>query len=173
MENTVIKKDLFNNLLSVFLPNSFESMESEKIELMYPSEDRPQFIYEDTKKNRFCTFSLLKDQKLTSLQVEQGIQSIFNAIISLYPTCLLVEPQLLEKAEKTWGYFSFKTLCNEGSLSNIMYILSVDGCMMLGTMGCLLEDEDGEKQLLHIMNSLEIPERTPSYKRISNNMQSK
>lgn len=173
MEKTVIKKDLFNNLLSVFLPNSFELMESEKSELMYPSEDRPQFIYEDTKMNRFCTFSLLKDQKLTSLQVEQGIQSIFKSIISLYPTCLLGEPQILCKAEKTWGYFSFKTLCNEGSLRNIMYILSVDGCMMLGTMGCLLEDEDGEKQLLHIMDSLETPERTPSYKRISNNVQCK
>jgi hypothetical protein len=173
MENTVIKKALFNNLISVMLPDTFESMESEKIELMYPSEGRPQFIYEDTKTNRFCTFSLLKDQNLTSLQVEQGIKSIFISIISLYPTCLLEEPQLLEKAEKTWGYFSFKTLCNEGSLRNIMYILSVDGCMMLGTMGCLLEDEDGEKQLLHIMHSLEIPERTPSYKRIGNNMQSK
>jgi hypothetical protein len=173
MEYAVIKKILFNNLLSVFLPNSFESMESEKVELMYPSEDRPQFIYEDAKTNRFCTFSLLKDQKLTNLQVEQAIQSISNAIISLYPTCLLGEPQLIDKEEKIWGYFSFKTLCKEGSLRNIMYILPVDGCMMLGTMGCLIEDEDGEKQLIHIMDSLEIPERSPSYKRINNNMYNK
>jgi hypothetical protein len=173
MEHTVIKKVLFNNLLSVFLPNSFEAMESGKVEFMYPSEDRPQFIYEDRETNRFCTFSLLTDQKLTNLQVEQAIRSISNAIISLYPTCLLGDPQLLDKSEKVWGYFSFKTNCKEGSLRNIMYILSVDGCMMLGTMGCLIEDEDGEKQLIHIMDSLEICERTPSYKRINHNMYSK
>lgn len=173
MEHIVIKKVLFDNLLSVSLPNSFEAMESGKVEFMYPNEDRPQFIYEDRKTNRFCTFSLLKDQKLTNLQVEHGIRSISNAIISLYPTCLLEDTQLFDKAEKVLGYFSFKTLCNEGSLRNIMYILSVDGCMMLGTMGCLLEDEDGEKQLFQIMDSLEIPERTPSFKHISNNMQNK
>ena len=88
--------------------------------------------------------------------------------MSLYPTCLLEAPQLLEKEEKIFGYFTFKTHSKEGILRNIMYILSVEGCMMLGTMGCLLEDEDGVRQLMQIMNSLEIPERTPSYRRISN-----
>lgn len=161
---------LFNNLLSLSLPSSFESMNWEKIELMFPNEDRPQFIYEEIEANRFCTFSLLKDQKLSNFQVEQGIQSISNAITSLYPTCLLEAPQLLEKEERIFGYFTFKTHSKEGILRNIMYILSVEGCMMLGTMGCLLEDEDGVRQLMQIMNSLEIPERTPSYRRISNSL---
>lgn len=173
MEHKAIKKVLFDNLLSVSLPNSFEAMDSGKVEFMYPNEDRPQLIYEDRETNRFCTFSLLKDQKLTNLQVEHAIQSISNAIISLYPTCLLGDIQLLDKAEKVLGYFYFKTNCKEGSLRNIMYIISVDGCMMLGTMGCLIEDEEGEKQLIHIMDSLEIPESTSPYIRINHKMYSK
>lgn len=168
MEMTMNQMILFNNLLTLSLPSSFELMNSEKIELMFPNEDRPQYIYEDIKANRFCTFSLLMDQKLSNFQVEQGIQSISNAITSLYPTCLLEAPQLLEKGGEIFGYFTFKTLSKEGILRNIMYILSVEGCMLLGTMGCLLEDEDGARQLIQIMNSLEIPEKVPSYRRISN-----
>lgn len=126
------KSHLFDGRLAVMLPDSFQTMEGDREQLMYPYEDRPQIILEDADTCRFCTFSLLKEQKLAGIQVEYVIQSITKAIVSLYPSCLLSEPQLVKREEGTCGWFSFRTAGKEGDLQNFMYVFPVDDCMMLG-----------------------------------------
>jgi hypothetical protein len=167
METHEEKSLLFECQLAVGLPDSFQVMDSGRAKLMYPYENRPQIILEDAATRRFCTFSLLKEQKLAGIQVEYVIQSITKAIVSLYPSCLLSESQLVKREEGTCGWFSFRTAGREGDLQNFMYIFPVDDCMMLGTMGCFMEDEAGKEQLIQIMESLEIPEKRPAYARIN------
>lgn len=161
------KKLLFGGRLAVGIPNFFRAMENGRAELMYPYEDRPQIILEDEDTRRFCTFSLLKEQKLAGIQVEYVIRSITEAIVSLYPSCLLSEPQLAVREDGTCGWFSFQTSGGEGKLQNFMYVFPVDGCMMFGTMGCFIEDEEGKRQLLQIMESLEVPLKVPVYGKIN------
>ena len=158
---------LFDGRLAVGIPNFFRMMDSGRAELMYPYEDRPQIILEDTDTCRFCTFSLLKEQKLAGIQVEYVIRSITEAIVSLYPSCLLSEPQLAVREEGACGWFSFQTSGGEGQLQNFLYVFPVDGFMMLGTMGCFVEDEEGKRQLLQIMESLEVPPKAPIYAKIN------
>lgn len=167
MGNAEEKSLLFDGRLAVGLPDSFRTMESGRAELMYPYEDRPQIILEEADTRRFCTFSLLKEQKLAGIQVEYVIQSITKAIVSLYPSCLLSSPQLAEREKGTCGWFSFRISGREGDLQNFMYVFPVDECMMLGTMGCFMEDEAGKEQLVQIMESLEVSEKVPAYARIS------
>jgi hypothetical protein len=167
LENAEEKTLLFDGRLALGIPNSFQAMEIGRAELMYPYEDRPQIILEDTDTRRFCTFSLLKEQKLAGIQVEYVIRSITEAIVSLYPSSLLSEPQLAVREEGTCGWFSFRTSGGEGNLQNFMYVFPVDGCMMLGTMGCFIEDEEGKRQLLQIMESLEVPPKAPVYAKVS------
>lgn len=164
------KSLLFDDRLAVDIPNSFHEMEDGRVELIYPYEDRPQIILEDANTHRFCTFSLLKEQKLAEIQVKYVIQSITKAIVSLYPSSLLSEPQLSKREEGTCGWFSFQTTGREGNLQNFMYIFPVDDCMMLGTMGCFIEDESGKRQLMQIMESLEIPPKVPAYARIGHGL---
>lgn len=159
------KSLFFDERLAVRIPNFFQPMESNRVELMYPYEQRPQIIFEDTNTHRFCTFSLLKEQKLAPAQVANAIQSISTAIVGLYPSCLLTDPQLVPNKAGACGWFSFRSSIREGTLQNFMYIFSVDECMMLGTMGCFIEDEAGKNQMLQMMESLEVPERKPSYVR--------
>lgn len=167
MEQVADKSLLFDGRLAVRIPDSFQEMESNRAEFMYPYEQRPQIILEDGDTHRFCTFSLLKEQKLAAIQVEYAIQCITTAIVGLYPSCLLTDPQLERRKEGACGWFSFRSFIKEGTLKNFMYVFSVDECMMLGTMGCFIEDEAGKKQLLQMMESLEVPERKPSYARSS------
>lgn len=167
MEYVQDKTLFFDGRLAVQLPVSFQAMETNRAGLMYPYEQRPQIILEDGEAHRFCTFSLLKEQKLAAIQVEYVIQSITAAIVGLYPSCLLTDPQLVRRKEGACGWFSFRSIIKEGTLQNFMYVFSVDECMLLGTMGCFIEDEAGKKQLLHVMESLEVPERKPSYARSS------
>ena len=167
MEYVQDKTLFFDGRLAVQIPESFQDMENNRAELMYPYEQRPQIILEDGEAHRFCTFSLLKEQKLAANQVEYVIKNITAAVVGLYPSCLLTDPRLVWRKEGAYGWFSFRSIIKEGELKNFMYVFSVDECMMLGTMGCFIEDEEGKKQLLQIMDSLEVPERKPSFARSS------
>ena len=44
-----------------------------------------------------------------------------------------------------------------------MYVFSVDGSMMLGTIGCAMEDVEGIREMMSILKSLEVPVTEPSY----------
>lgn len=153
---------MFEEQLLADIPDSFQEMEKVKIDMMYPYDTKPQIILED-KEHRFCTFSLLENQILTDSQVESAIQIIFKVVISLYPSSLLEEPQLMNGGGQTCGWFSFRTAAAEGELFNVMYIFPVNGYMMLGTMGCLIEDESGKKQMFEIMESLKNLRKKFSY----------
>lgn len=157
--DTTDKKLLFDRRLLVELPDSFQSMDKDKIELMYPYDDKPQIILEDKDTSEFCTFSLLKEQKLAGTQVMYAIRSILNVVASLYPSSILKESALVEREKGVCGWFAFRTNGEKGELYNYMYLFPVDGSMMLGTMGCLMEDEAGKNRLLKIMESLAIPEK--------------
>lgn len=145
---------IFEEQLQVEIPDSFQGMEKDKVDGMYPYDKKPQIILEDGDTHRFCTFSLLESQALSDNQVEDAIWIIKKVVTSLYPSCLLDKPQLMDCQAGTCGWFSFKSAGTEGELFNIMYIFPINGCMMLGTMGCMAEDESGKKQMMEIMGSL-------------------
>ena len=60
---------MFEEQLLAQMPDSFKEMERESMEDRYPYEERPQIILEDEASRRFCTFSLLKAQKLSENQL--------------------------------------------------------------------------------------------------------
>lgn len=157
--DTTDKKLLFDNRLLVELPDSFQNMDKDKIEAMYPYDDKPQIVLEDKDTSEFCTFSLLKEQKLAGTQVEYAIWAILKTVASLYPSGIIKDSAILKREEGVCGWFAFRTSGEKGELYNYMYIFPVDGSMMLGTMGCLMEDEAGKNRLLKIMKSLAIPKK--------------
>lgn len=165
MRETEEKTLLFGGRLAVRLMEPFKEMDAKKAEAMYPYEARPMIILDDEASSRFCTFSLLKNQGLAGAQIENAIYSISRLMVSLYPSCLLIKPNRLKSEKGECGWFAFRTAGAEGELYHIMYIFPVDGCMMLGTMGCSMEDKKGKKQFLRIMESLEVPEKIPAYAR--------
>ena len=164
MEGKAMKKTaFFDQRLLVDLPDSFHSMEKQRAENRYPSEARPQILMEDKEHSRFCTFSLIKNQWLAESQIQYAIQSVCSLVVSLYPSCLQKEAEIVEKDKGSYGWFAFEIMGEKGKVWNIMYVIPVDGCMMLGTMGCMENDEDGKEQMIHIMRSLEVQENRQIY----------
>lgn len=157
---------LFDGKLIAGIPDSFQPMEEEKAAMMFPCEERPQLIFENSGASRFCTFSLLKRQSLTGTQVKRAVHSIADAVTSLSPTCLLKEPELVRQEGGTWGWFSFRTVTREGDVYNVMYVRPVGGEMMLGTLGCPMDDDEGRKELMGIPESLKSPEEHPAKAKI-------
>lgn len=146
---------MFEEQLLVQLPDCFEEMEESRIDGMYPYEEKPQIILEDKDTRRFYTFSYFPSQGLTRSQLKYASEEICNIVTSLYPSCLLKEPGLIHGQKGTCGWFSFKITGMEGELFHVMYILPVNGCMMLGTAGCMADDGEGKEQMMAVIKSLE------------------
>lgn len=145
---------IFEEQLLADIPDAFQGMEQDKIEMMYPYEERPQIILDDGQRGRFCTFSLLEGQGLADEQAGDAARVMGKVVKGLYPSCLLEEPQTMDAEGGTCGWFSFKSPGTEGEIWNVMYVFPVNGNMMLGTLGCLAEDEAGKEQMMEIMGSL-------------------
>ena len=157
MKENEKKQLLFDDRLLVYIPAFYEDMDQEKAKMMYPYENRPQIILENKKSFRWCTFSLLKEQGLSKSQIEDAIQSISKIVLSLYPSSMLRKPEIIKRKEGNCGWFAFRTVWKTGGIYNVMYVFSVDGSMMLGTLGCGEEDIEGIKEMMHVLKSLEIP----------------
>ncbi len=163
MEQAENRRLLFGDRLQVYLPGAYQAMDAEKAGMFYPYENRPQVILEDEETGRWCTFSLLKDQGLSRGQTGDAIESVSKAVLSLYPSGLIRKPQILRRKKGDCGWFAFRTAWKKGELYNVMYVFSVDGSMMLGTLGCGAEDAEGIKGMMKILKSLEVPVTEPSY----------
>lgn len=159
------KRSFFDGRLLVYVPGAYQRMDAEKAEMMYPYADRPQIILEDEGTCRWCTFSLLKEQRLSRWQIEDAIRSISRAILSLYPSCAIREPELMRRRAGDCGWFAFRTAWDKGGAYNIMYVYSVDGVMMLGTLGCRMEDAQGIKEMMEVIRSLEVPVMETPYRK--------
>lgn len=157
---------LFDKRLEVCIPNSFSKMNNDKVEMMFPYAERPQVILEEKDTSRFCTFSLLEKQSLVGVQVKYVIHSIEDAITSLYPSCLLLKPEIAKLKNGLCGWFAYQTSGKGGNLFNIMYVYPVKGKMMLGTMGCFLDDEEGKIRIKDIMLSLNVCEKSTAHAKI-------
>lgn len=158
MEKQKIKLSLFDNKLTVWIPNTYHEMEQNKIKQIYPYDKKPQIILEDTTISRFCTFSLLENQVLLEKHIESAINSIEKVVASLRPTSIIKKSELLKVENRLCGWFSFETF-GEEKICNFVYIFSVSGLMMLGTTGCYKKDEIGRGEFLEMINTIEIEKR--------------
>ncbi|MDE6847451.1 MAG: hypothetical protein K2J99_17025 [Lachnospiraceae bacterium] len=154
---------MFEEQLSVIVPDSFHEMALNRVNDMYPYEEKPQVILEDENRHRFCTFSLFEDRELVDTQTEHAIQLILEVVLSLYPSALLDEAQVRNCKGGVYGWFSYKSMGNKGEIFNVMYIFPLNGCMMFGTMGCAVEDEEGKEELMNMMDSLQAVRKKFSY----------
>lgn len=164
---------LFEEQLYVELPDSYKEMAEEKATGIYPYEEKPQMIFEDEEMHRFCTFSLLKAQKLAVSQTETAIWVIHKVVTGLYPSCMLDEPSQADCGEGKCGWFSFKTAGADGELFHLMYIYPINGSMMLGTMGCRLSDDQGKEQMMEILSTLKCFRKKYSYEILSQSWKNK
>ena len=150
---------LLENKLLVQIPDYFHQMEAEVTERMFPYEDRPENIFGCQDGSKFCTFSFLDNQELTSAQVIYAIQTISKLVLSLYPSSLINEPAVLTLKDGNCGWFEYWSKMKEGKLHNIMFIFPVEGTMMLGTAGFPFQDIEGEQEIKAMLGSLELPEK--------------
>jgi putative lipoic acid-binding regulatory protein len=125
---------LFDNSLLTMLPDEFEDMPPGMIQAMFPNEKRPQVI-KGSADGSYATFTLLKK----SLSRQQLFTASHNALLLLqkfFPSCCNQKVHLIQLEDSMCGWFSF---LGHGK-KNIMFIIAIDGKMLLGSCGCREDD---------------------------------
>nr|WP_317358984.1 hypothetical protein [uncultured Tyzzerella sp.] len=136
---------LFNNSMSVFLPNSFIDLPENMKKVKYPSEHRPQIIKTslDTSVN-FC-FSLLP-LPIKNEQTKEAIKQFKTIIKRVNPAYIFYDLKEEQIGDKTVSWFDFKSYGVDFPMYNIMYIIPIRNKVMQGVFNCLYKDIDEWKE---------------------------
>lgn len=134
-EFTFERVSLFENKMSLMLPETFADMPLEAAKLKYPMEQRPQIIKtsEDTKIN--FTFSLI-EQPLKNEQVKETVQFFKKVLKTAKPDIHFIEEKLETVDTKTLGWFDFISNGYDQKIYNLMYFVPIDGKLMHGIFNC-------------------------------------
>jgi len=126
---------IFDDGFETMLPDDFADMPPELAQRIFPSEKRPQVIKGTPDGSLFATFSLVE----RSLSREQLFAASYNSLALLqkfYPSCFNQRVNIIPLENSLCAWFSFPARGN----MNILFIIAIDGKMVLGSCGCPEDD---------------------------------
>ena len=126
---------LFDDGFETMLPDDFSDLPPELAQRIFPSEKRPQVIKGTPDGSLFATFSLL-EKSLTREQLIRASHGARSLLQKFYPSCYKREISIIPLENSLCTYFSFPA---RGNL-NILFIIAIDGKMILGSCGCPEDD---------------------------------
>ena len=145
---------LYDDLLSIVLPESFVDMPPNIAKLKYPSETRPQIIKTslDTKVNFMFN---LYGMPLENDQVREAAAEFRNVLKRVNPSTQFFAFEEIPLSKKTLAWFDFKSNAIDSQLYNIIYCASIDGKVFQGFFNCLFPDgNDWQPVVLEILSSI-------------------
>jgi len=149
------KEYLFDNNMSIMLPESFIDMPEEMIKIKYLMEQRPKIIKTNEAYSVNFTFNLLPVD-LVNEQVSNLLNVFHNTIKSTQPSYIFYEKKVEQLALFTLGWFDFKSHGVDAKIYNLMYCLPVAGKVMHGVFNCpMAEAELWKPCVLQVMHSIE------------------
>ncbi len=133
------RKELFDNRMSIMLPETFIDMPIEQAKLKYPMEQRPQVIKTNEAGDINFTFSLI-EQQMNNNYVEELMRFFKKVLKTAQPSNVFHEEKVEQIGELTVGWFDYVSNGYDKKLYNIVYVLPVDGKLLHGVFNCALED---------------------------------
>ena len=151
------KKELFNSLFSIVLPDQFIIMDSEVAKTKYPSEFRPKLIYTNENGDVNFTFSYL-DSALHASQINTMIEDLQAIQKRLNPANVFLETGSIKSVNRNVGFFTFRSYCFDDDIYNTMFITNINDLLLLGSFNCMYSQryswEPLVKQMIATINDL-------------------
>lgn len=148
------KKQIIDDKLEIFIPQTFSLMSEETAKLKYPSENRPKVIYtnEDATINITFTYSTSKVSDETLGEMKAYLKNNFD---NLYPSATWYEDEIETINGKKVGVFELLTPAVDTQIYNLMFFFELDGRLMIGSFNCTEKQMEGYKPIArNIVNSL-------------------
>ena len=149
------KRDIYEGIVFMTMPTSFEPMPIKQAKAKYPEYDRPGVIFTNLETTINATLSYQRKEPLENDGVEELKNIIQNGLLEELPKLKIIESGMLSINELNIAYFDFVTLVSRSQVYNLIYIFSLEGILVVGSFNCLKEDMgDWRDIFFQMMNSI-------------------
>lgn len=130
-----IPTKLFDSKAEVMLPDSFMNMPEILAETKYPSVQRPQVI--KTNENGTVNFCFnLFESPIEKEQIEPASASFRSILQKAQPSVMQLEHKTECLIDTDISWFAFRSFSMDEQIYNLIFITSIGGKLMNGTMNC-------------------------------------
>lgn len=162
--------ELFEGMVSVYLPKMFEDMSDNYAALKYPMNSRPQII--KTNKNTDINFSFnLIPQKVDVEHVQLFTAQMRKVIKTVQPATVFYDMKYIDMAgniadslndsehqvdgRMIMSYFDYKSPAIDGQIYNFMFFTLLEETVLHGVFNCRYRDADIWKDIfIQVMDSV-------------------
>lgn len=131
----------YENQIQMFMPVAFEEMESELMNIKYPSSRRPDYIYTSDSTSINVTMKLM-EQQLKEEELEDFTEAMMNIVQKFQPGAEMLDIGMKEVNGLQIGYFDFISRALDNKIYNLMFLFIVDGHVAMGSVNCLKKEMD-------------------------------
>lgn len=138
---SVTERKLFDEKLSIILPEKYPLLGEKEIQVKYPDEDRPDCIYtsEDTTVN--FTFSL-DENPIDDGDIESLKDMLKREMQRMYPGQTIEEDEMIQTAQgKNCGTFALEIPALDGTLYNVVFLYATQAGLLIGGFNCNAYDK--------------------------------
>ena len=141
---------LFDDRLRINIPEDLHLAQEHEAAEVFPHPKRPQLVFANDDFSRFITFSLL-NKPMGQQEAMSAAREMRTMVWSLYPNSILSQAAPFSFGDLSCGSFTFRTGSKGAQVFNTMFVASFNGRMLLGTLGCGIDDLAGMKMLQKLM----------------------
>ena len=134
------ERELVDGKITMCLPKTFQLMEPALVDIKYPGEDQPEFVYTNEKTTVNITFSLEKEH-ITNEAIEALRDALAKQMQQLYPDSPIADQEIIEAGKKKVAYFSFEVPLLDEPAYNLMFFTTLEEGLLIGSFNCSVYDK--------------------------------
>jgi len=144
------RRTVLDGRLSVLMPESFVIMPLELAEKKYPAVQRPDEIYTNNETTvNFCVS--LKNDQATNEDIPRAKDIIQKAVMRMHSGSKVISSEAIEVSGVNIAYFDFCSAAIDTDIYNMMFFLSVDNRIVVGSFNCPWQNMDVWKPVIEQM----------------------
>jgi hypothetical protein len=155
-QSKLVKKSVLGGELSILLPDYFNLMSKELVEIKYPSGNRPTEIYSDEQGGVSIGFSHTANQ-MELEQLPELMPLFIEQFSNMYPTIKWGKTDTRKINGLNCVVLEFETPAIDTEIYNLMGITVLDGRMLIFTFNCIVPvKSEWEEKASQIINSIQV-----------------
>ena len=150
------RKSILNDRISILMPEAFDIMPKEMAEIKYPSMNRADEIYtnEETTINLSVSH---KNDAAANEDISEVKDALQEVVMRLYPASSVIDSETIDASGVNIAYFDFSSTAIDMDIYNVIFFLSLDDRLVLGSFNCPWENMDEWKPVvLQMLGSVEV-----------------
>lgn len=150
------RRTILESRLSVLMPESFVIMPLELAEKKYPAIQRPDEIYTNNETTvNFCVS--LKNDKAANEDIPGAKDIIQQAVMRMHAGSKVINSETIDVSGINIAYFDFCSAAIDTDIYNMMFFLSVDNRIVVGSFNCPWQNMDVWKPVIEqIFETVEV-----------------